>query len=173
LERQQRADESSQLRNTLDDLRTTTDSRIAELESQLGLQSRARASSEFRVKELERELESTTADRERLLIDAKESDVEYRNLIQRNSALEREKARLEATSQALEQQVCDKDATLQRSSELLKAADDSKANSEEKVCLILCGMIYYDLIPSLTDLLLNPSNGSFSRLLFTIIHCKH
>jgi spindle assembly abnormal protein 6 len=148
-ERTCRSEEVASLRAGSDSGAAAAAARIAELEMSLGTVSRASSQAEFRVKELERDLEGVTADRERLLMDAKENDVEHRELVGRNGVLEREVARLGAKTEALVDQMADKDAAVARSGDLLKAADDARQGAEEKIGL------YHNSLQALKDKLTN------------------
>jgi len=151
-ERTARAEEVASLRRATDAAATTAAARIAELETSVGSESRNRAKAEFRVKELERDLEGITADRERLLMDAKKHDAEHREVVGTNGSLEREVARLGAKTEALESQMSDKDATVQKSAELLRAAEEAKHASDEKIGL------YHNSLQALKDKLTSAVN---------------
>ena len=144
-ERTARSEEVASLRAGSDNGAATAAARIAELEMSLGTASRGSSQAEFRVKELERDLEGVTADRERLLLGAKENDVEHRELVGRNGALEREVARLGAKTEALVDQMADKDAAVARSGDLLRAADEARQAADEKIGL------YHNSLQALKD----------------------
>lgn len=132
-ERSSRAEEVTRLRQVYDDYVATTNEKLGELEKSYSNEQRIRSQTEYKVRELTRELENCNLDRDKLLIDAKSMDEKFRDLTIKATSLDREVTGLQVKNESLEKQMIDKDNAMSRSEALIQAAENAKLTSDEKV----------------------------------------
>ena len=132
-ERSSRAEEVNRLRQVYDEYVATTNEKLGVLEKNLSEEQRIRSQTEFKVRELSRELENCNLDRDKLLIDAKSMDEKFRDLTIKATTLDREMTGLQVKNESLEKQMVDKDNAMGRSEALIQAAEAAKSTSDEKV----------------------------------------
>eukprot|EP01038_Epipyxis_sp_PR26KG_P013519 gene13519-18137_t len=127
---------------------------------------------EFKIRDLTRLLQISDGDRDRLLKECEQVSTLKRNLEEEKSSLQRDFVRIESKTEALQQQLLDREESMSKTIALYKASESAHASTEERLRL------YISNVESLQEQLkstaneINRGNDVIEKLQSDVKLCK-